>query len=48
MAEDDFDIYGEDDGFTTKGQVVSFFFFPFQYILGAYTDALRQVARGLR
>lgn len=23
MAEDDFDIYGEDDGFTTKGQVVS-------------------------
>lgn len=23
MPEDDFDIYGEDDGFTTKGQVVS-------------------------
>ena len=22
MPEDDFDIYGEDDGFTTKGQVV--------------------------
>ena len=24
MPEDDFDIYGEDEGFTTKGQVVSF------------------------
>lgn len=22
MPEDDFDIYGEDDGFSTKGQVV--------------------------
>ena len=43
MAEDDFDIYGEDDGFTTKGQVVSFFSHfstPWAHILTRYVKSL--------